>query len=137
MIKSRRLEYVFEKQRKNEENVRRLGMSLNDPAALSISERADFELINELRFSTAKFMNISSLLGANVGYFTYRFLHLSLHWYIAGPLAIGTFLVTRNLLMRNALDKIYYASHDVYLKYKEEFDSMKKRKEEIELRRLE
>lgn len=129
MIKTRRLEYVFDKTRQAEEKLSRLNINFNDPGALSISERADIELVNELRFWTVKYMNMSNLLGANIGFFTYRFLHLSLHWYIAAPLAFSVYFVSRNILMRNTMDGIYYSSHDVFLKYKDELERIKKQKE--------
>lgn len=129
LLKSKRIEYVFEKQRKNEEKLQKLNIDVSNPTALSISERADLELVNELKFWTMKYMNMSTILGANIGLFSYRFLHLSLHWYIAGPLAFATFFVSRNIFMRNAMDRIYYASHEIFVKYKQHFDAIKMRKE--------
>jgi hypothetical protein len=76
---------------------------------MSISERADLETVNDIRFWTQKYMLMSTILGINTGFFTYRILSLSLHWYIALPIGFASFYVSRNLIMRNSMDKIYFS----------------------------
>lgn len=93
---------------------------MSDPAALSLSERADLELVDEVRFWTAKYMMMSNLLGVNIGYFSYRVMATSLHWYVAAPLGFATFFVSRNLIMRNCMDRIYFSIEHVFKRFRDE-----------------
>lgn len=115
ILKSKRIEYVFEK-------IRRLNDSNNmqDPTALNIADRADMELVNDVRFYTAKYMTMSTLLGVNIGYFSYRLMVTSLHWYVAMPLGFACYFVSRNLLMRNCMDRIYFSVEHVFKRFREQ-----------------
>ena len=92
-----------------QERLNQLQLNVNDPLSLSLSERADLEAVSDIRFWTLKYMNMSNVLGINAGFFTYRILSLSQHWYIALPLGFGTYYVSRNLIMRNTMDRIYFS----------------------------
>lgn len=109
MMKTKRLEYVFEKTRRAQEKLFELKIDYHSPTALSLSERADFELVSELKYWTVKYMNMSTMLGANIGLLSYRVLNLSLHWYLAFPLAFSVYFLSRNFIMRNSMDRIYYS----------------------------
>ena len=85
---------------------------------MSLSERADLELINEVRYWTAKYMNMSTLLGANIGFLTYRVLVTSLHWYVALPLGVASYFVSRNLIMRNCMDRVYFSTEHIFKRYR-------------------
>ena len=121
ILKSKRIEYVFEKTRRLHERLAQRNPNyMNDPAALSLAERADIELVDEVRFWTAKYMMMSNMLGLNIGYFTYRLLSTSLHWYVAFPLGFGACFVSRNFIMRNCMDRIYFSIEHVFKRFRQE-----------------
>jgi hypothetical protein len=121
ILKSKRIEYVFEKTRKIHERLASRNPNyLDDQNALSLAERADLELVDEVRFWTAKYMMMSNVLGANIGYFSYRLMATSLHWYVALPLGFGAYYVSRNLIMRNCMDRIYFSLEHVFKRYRQE-----------------
>ena len=61
---------------------------------------------------------MSNIFGVNIGFFSYQIMKLKLHWYIAFPLAFSVFFVSRNVILRNCMDRIYYSSEHVYLKFR-------------------
>lgn len=87
---------------------------------MNMTEIADFELSNDLKFHAKKYMVSSYVIGANVWLFTYQLFKLRLYWYVALPLSFATGFVTRNLVMKNCIDRIYYPGHEVYNKYRRE-----------------
>ena len=115
ILKSKRIEYVFEKVRRLTEST-----NFNDPSALSLADRADIELVNDVRFYTAKYMTMSTLLGVNIGYFSYRLMATSLHWYVAMPLGFAAYFVSRNLIMRNCMDRIYFSVEHVFKRFRDQ-----------------
>lgn len=97
----RRIEYIFEAIKELREKSQDL---------LSLSERADIELVDDLRTHSNQYMKISNIFGLNVGFFSYQIMKIKLHWYIALPIAFSSFFVSRNVILRNCMDRIYYSS---------------------------
>ena len=85
---------------------------------VSLGERADIELAETLKYESSKYLNLTSVLGLNIGFFTYQALKTRLYWYVAMPLGFVTYLVSRNLMMRNCMDRIYYPGEMVYKRYR-------------------
>lgn len=85
---------------------------------LNLSERADIELANDLKYENYKYMNLSTAIGLNVGFFSYQALKTKLYWYVALPLGFGAYFVARNIVMRNCMDRIYYPGEMVYKRYR-------------------
>ena len=56
----------------------------------------------------------TTVLGANLGFFSYYLLKSKLYWYYAAPLAFSVYFVSRNLMMRNCIDRIYYPGEAIY-----------------------
>ena len=42
-----------------------------DSSGVSLSERADIDFVNDLRFWAAKYYQLSNMIGVNAGFFTY------------------------------------------------------------------
>ena len=89
-------------------------MNIEDSTSVSISERANIELVDDLREHSSKYLSLCSIAGLNIGFFMYQFLKTKLHWYIAMPLGFSAYFVSRNILMTNCMDRIYYSSEHVY-----------------------
>ena len=87
---------------------------MSDPRSVSISERASIELVEDLREHASKYITLSHVGGLNVGFFVYQILKINLHWYISLPLGFSAFYVSRNILLKNCMDRIYYSSEHVY-----------------------
>lgn len=85
---------------------------------MNMTEIADYELSNDLKFHAKKYMVSSYVIGANVWMFSYQLFKLRLYWYIALPLSFGVGFVVRNLVMKNCIDRIYYPGHQIYHKYR-------------------
>lgn len=120
MLKTRRIEYVFESVRQKQAKIlRMIDEGRVDPSTvISLSERADIELVDELRHQSFKYMNLSVLVGGNIGFFMYQGMKTTMHWYIALPLSFGAYFLSRNLILRNCMDRIYYSLEPIYLKLK-------------------
>ena len=86
--------------------------------AVSVSQRADMDFVNELRVWSKKYLDMTTILGLNLGWFTYQILKTSLHWYVAMPLGFTVYFLGRNVLTRNCMDRIYYSSEHVYKKFR-------------------
>ena len=95
ILKKRRIEYVMEFFR-----------GQIDPK--SIRELADGNFVDELRFHMARIVGISYVCGLNAALFSYWLLFRKLKVYLGVPLTLCVFYQTRNLIVRNSLDKIYY-----------------------------
>lgn len=65
-------------------------------------------------------MMTSTVIGANLGFFSYHVLKLKLYWYVAAPLAASVWFLSRNLIMKNCVDRIYYAGEHIYNQYRQE-----------------
>ena len=109
ILKTRRIEYLF----KNNAIKQR-----EDSKYLNLAERADIELANNLKYENYKYMNLSTVLGVNVGFFSYQAMKTKLYWYVALPLSFGAYFVSRNIVMRNCMDRIYYPGEMVYKRYR-------------------
>ena len=48
-----------------------------------------------------------------------------MHWYIALPLSFGAYFLSRNLILRNCMDRIYYSLEPIYLKLKGKDDEVR------------
>ena len=107
ILKMRRIEFLFE-------TIRQLREKSDDN--LSLSERADIELVDDLRTHSSQYMKMSNIFGVNIGFFSYQIMKIKLHWYIAMPIAFSAFFVSRNVILRNCMDRIYYSSEHVYMK---------------------
>ena len=97
---------------------------------MSLSERANIDFINDLRFWSGKYYQLSNLIAINAGFFSYQIMRTKLYWYIAAPLAFTTAFITRNVVMRNVMNRIYYASESTYTKFREDELRPQKLKEE-------
>ncbi len=71
ILKMRRIEYIFESVRQMRDKIISQGKDIDDPSSVSISERADIELIDDLRENSAKYMTLTHIGGLNIGFFTY------------------------------------------------------------------
>ena len=58
----------------------------------------------------------STILGLNIGYFSYLIMKMRLYWQVAMPLAVTVWFVSRNSILRNCMDRIYYPCEEVYKK---------------------
>jgi hypothetical protein len=76
--------------------------------------------VSEVRFWAAKYIAVSWLLGLNVAFLGYHLAFKNLKKYIGVPLTVVAFFVTRNLVMRNCMDKIYYPLEPLYKAMKAE-----------------
>jgi len=110
MLKTRRIQYVFERFR--------LAGIEREPRTLV--EHAETQLVSEVRFWAAKYIAVSWLLGLNVAFLGYHLAFKNLKRYIGVPLTVASFFVTRNLVMRNCMDKIYYPLEPLYKAMKAE-----------------
>lgn len=104
ILKMRRIQYTMEKMRMLEENKELTG----------VHDFANLELVNDLRFQTKKYTVLSTVLGLNGGFWSYHIMKTRLYWYVALPLSFGVAFVSRNLVMRNTMDRIYYPIESVY-----------------------
>ena len=76
--------------------------------------------MGEVRFWAAKYMLVSWLLGLNIAFFGYHFAFKHIKLYLGLPLTAATFFVSRNLIMRNCMDKIYFPLKPLYDQLKAE-----------------
>lgn len=93
----------------------------------TLTDFAETQLLNEIRFWAAKYVTLSYVLGANITFFSYHFAFKHMKLYVGIPLTIATFFVSRNLLMKNCMDKIYFPLYPIYQKVRGD----EKRKEKI------
>lgn len=109
VLKSRRIDYTFEFFRQTARN-----RDENPDEFQTVKDQADESFIWTLKFNTLRLISVSTLLGFNVAFFSYYLALRFLKPYVGIPLALGTFLVTRNILCRNSLERIYYPMEPVY-----------------------
>jgi hypothetical protein len=89
-------------------------------------------LVNEVRFWSTKYLSMSYLLGANFTFFAYHLAFKHLKLYVGIPLTVATFFVSRNLIMKNCMERVYWPVEGVYNRLREE---QKKKKEESKVRK--
>lgn len=102
MLKTRRVQYVFEKFRNQLED------------AKTLTDFAESQLVNEVRFWATKYVTLSWILGVNIAFIGYHFAFKHLKKYVGIPLTFVTFFVSRNLIMKSCMDKIYYPLLPIY-----------------------
>lgn len=85
---------------------------------MSLGDRSDLELAEALKYESTKYLWLSKCIGLNFAFFSYHIMRLKTHWYIAGPLSWGIYLVARNMAMRNTIDRIYYPGEMVYKRFR-------------------
>ena len=108
MLKSKRLEYIFEFFRSQ------LEQPTYDIRLMSLKERADLNFVNDLRFQMARMFSNSMLIGANVCAFSYFLLWRHLKLYVGIPLTFMSFFLTRNLVMKSCVNNFYYPLEPLY-----------------------
>ena len=59
-------------------------------------------------------MSLSWLLGLNIAFFGYHLAFKHLKLFVGIPLTVVSFFVSRNLIMRNCMDKIYFPLNPLY-----------------------
>ena len=101
MLKTRRIEYTFEYFRGREQ-------------PKTIRDIADHAFVNEMRFQNTRFIWVSNILGANCAVLSYFAALRHLRWYMAFPLTYAAFHVSRNLVLKRAIDKIYYPVEPIF-----------------------
>lgn len=96
MLKSRRIEYTFG----HYNSVNR--------AVSNFSEMADLNLVGEMKFHSARMLQITNLVGANLALFAYHSILSPFRYYLRLPLTFAVFVLARNMSLRNFMDRIYY-----------------------------
>ncbi len=105
MLKTRRIQYTFEKYRLIEQE-------LGPPVTLS--EMADRQMVSELRFWATKYIIMAWIGGVNLGFFSYHLVFKHFKMFIGLPLTFIVFFEGRNLIMKNCMDKIYFPLEPLY-----------------------
>lgn len=93
----------------------------------TLQEFAETQLVSEIRFWSTKYISVSWLLGANITFFAYHMAFKHMKRYVGIPLTIATFFVSRNLIMKGCMDRIYWPLDGIYKRMRAED---KQRKEE-------
>eukprot|EP00347_Sterkiella_histriomuscorum_P017785 403348002 len=110
MVKTRRIQYVFEKYRQIQ--------SEKQPSTLR--EIADIQLVNEIKFWATKYLILSYVAGINISYFAYHMGLKKLKLYVGLPLTFVVFFESRNIFMKNFMDKIYFPIEPIYNQLRED-----------------
>lgn len=110
ILKTRRVEYVFEKIR---------SLNLQGPPA-TLNDFAENQLVGEVRFWTTKYYLLSWIGGANLAFFGYHLFFKHLKPYLGFPATLVTFFLSRNLIMKSCMDKVYYPLSPLYTKIRAE-----------------
>jgi len=95
MLKTRRIEYTLEFFRNVEKSKTR-------------QDVADMQFINEMRFQMTRLVGVSYLIGINSAFASYLFAFHRLKWYVSLPATFTVYFLTRNLVMKHCVDKVYY-----------------------------
>lgn len=70
--------------------------------------------MNEMRYLMTRLVGVSYLLGINCAIAGY-FMGLGrLRWYVSAPTTFVVFFLSRNLVMKNCIDKVYYPVQPLY-----------------------
>jgi hypothetical protein len=77
-------------------------------------------LVNEVKFWATKYIILSWICGLNIAYFGHQLAFKNLKLYVGIPLTIATFFLSRNLIMKSCMDKIYFPLLPVYAKLRGE-----------------
>ena len=81
---------------------------------MSVKDRADEQFIGELRFTTNRMFSVSTLIGANIAFFAYSLVLRKMKVYVSFPMTLAIYLLSRNLVMKNNLDRIYLPMESVF-----------------------
>lgn len=73
-----------------------------------------------MRFWTTKYYLLSWIGGANFAFFAYHLAFKHFKPFIGLPLTAVTFFLSRNLIMKNCMDKVYYPLLPLYQKMRSE-----------------
>lgn len=84
-------------------------------------------MVSEVRFWATKYVVLSYLGGLNLAFFAWHFGIKNLKPYIGIPLTLVTFFLSRNFIMKNCMDKVYFPIAPLYAKMRQE----EKRKEQL------
>lgn len=76
--------------------------------------------MGEVRFWAAKYVVLAWVLGANITFFGYQVIFRHLKPFIGVPITIATFFLSRNLLMKACMDKIYFPLQPLYQRLRNE-----------------
>jgi hypothetical protein len=77
-------------------------------------------LVGETRFWATKYYLISWLGGFNIAFFCYHLAFKYLKLYVGLPITFATFFISRNLIMKSCMNKIYYPISPLYEKIRAE-----------------
>ncbi len=75
---------------------------------------ADIAFMNEIRFQMTRLIGISYLVGINAALISYQCGLKRLKWYVSPILTFAVFFVSRNYVLKNCIDRIYYPLQPVY-----------------------
>jgi hypothetical protein len=95
MLKTRRIEYT-------------LAYFRNQGQPKTIKDYADITFVDEMRYQATRLVGISYILGLNAALASYCLVFSRLRWYVSLPLTFAVGFVSRNLVMKYCMDKIYY-----------------------------
>ena len=84
---------------------------------------AELAYINEIKFWSLKYVILSCLIGINSAFFGYHLLFKNLKVYIGLPLTFITLFETRNIALRNCMDKIYFSIQPIYQKLRKDLET--------------
>ena len=79
-----------------------------------MKEMADNQLVNEIKFWATKYIILSWIGGLNIAFVGYHLGLKHLKKYIGLPLTFLLFFESRNFLMKNCMDKIYFPIEPLY-----------------------
>ncbi len=80
-----------------------------------------------MRFWATKYLALAWVGGLNIAFFGYQLAFKHMKVYVGLPLTLATFWLSRNLIMKACMDKIYYPLVPVYERMRGE----DKRKEQL------
>ena len=80
-----------------------------------------------MRFWATKYLVLSYVGGLNISFLAWHLGIKNLKAYLGIPLVIATFFISRNFIMKNCMDKIYFPIKPIYDKLRQE----EKRKEQL------
>ena len=85
-----------------------------------MTDFAENQLVGDSRFWMTKYLFLSWLGAANIAFFSYNLFFKHLKRYVGLPLTYVTLFLSRNLIMKNCLDKIYFPIAPIYEKIRSE-----------------
>lgn len=95
MLKTRRIEYTLEFFR-------------NAKKPKTVKDLADINFMDDLRYQVTRLVGVSTIIGLNCGLLAYALTRNQLRWYVHLPLCFVIFCESRNHVMKQCMDRIYY-----------------------------